>query len=394
MSAALVPQGGVAPYLLLASLFREKTVKSEEIKSTLQIVKVIGDLAQEALRAFLEGYLSQFDPSVGENACEIRAVKICYLFRSLPRIRVEDALKTIQGTLDQINIRAFECSQRFFEENPAIDFPLDSDTAFIVQAYILARTKVETMKEDGFTIVEKNLPDIFVRREITKSGGTRLINIIQWQLARASVQFVQEQAVQLGPEDRRLAEVVTGEFVKEDSYKRKVTPFLFFVEVVFKSLCSTQGRVILKIKKIIAKREGAFTIVGIDALLFKGEGEDFSPISQPTEADRKEPAVIVEGNCVLKEEDNPDFERGKRTLLEQGIMKVMLMNAAAHFQYSGDFKNRVKEFEEMLRPTGFLPHYLELKQAAQELGCALENRSLFCIDHVFCDLVKNQMGSV
>jgi hypothetical protein len=103
------------------------------------------------------------------------------------------------------------------------------------------------------------------------------------------------------------------------------------------------------------------------------------------------PAVIIEGNCILKEEEVPDFGRAKGELLKQGVMRVVLMNAAAHFQYPGTLKGKDKEFEEMLRPTGQLLQYQELKQAAGELGCTLENRSLFCIDHVFCDLVNNQI---
>lgn len=393
--SAVVRQGEVVPHLLLASVFCNKVVKTEaEVKATLELVKVIGKIAIEALQAFLDGRLSRFDALVGENACHTRAVKIYGLFHSLSRVRVEDTIKKIEGVLDRIEIGAFKPSVRFFEEYPMLDFPLDSDTVFIVQAYILTLTKVGELMKDGFTIAEKSSLDVLNKRGITRSSAAKIVNTIQGQLALASVRFVQEQARQLGPEDRHLGGLVAGEFVKTGDYNRTVLPFLFFTEVIFKSLCSKQGRVILKVKKIISKGEGFFTIIGTEVLLFKGREGDFVLIPQLTDADRSAPAVIVEGNCILKEEDGPDFERAKQTLFREGVMKVTLMNAAAHFQYPGTLKHKDKEFEEMMRLTGHLPKYQELKQAAGELGCTVDNRSLFCIDHVFCDLVKHQMESV
>jgi hypothetical protein len=86
-------------------------------------------------------------------------------------------------------------------------------------------------------------------------------------------------------------------------------------------------------------------------------------------------------------------------LLKVGALKVMLLNAAIHPQYSGQklgdtkdnpFLNSSLSKESIFRYKPIEKDFKSLRSQAENLGCSITNPGLFYIDHIYCDNLKRQ----
>lgn len=118
------------------------------------------DMANGALQAFQAGRLEEFDALVGENACQIRAVKVAMLYRAYNPT-------SFQGNL-----------------NP--------DDVFLIGSYILCKAK-KTERED-LTLVEKEDITPLSREGCGNSFLRELVKKTRKVIAQASIQFVRSLA--------------------------------------------------------------------------------------------------------------------------------------------------------------------------------------------------------
>lgn len=91
-----------------------------------------------------------------------------------------------------------------------------------------------------------------------------------------------------------------------------------------------------------------------------------------------------------------------KKLLQYSLESIVLMNAAAHPQHTGEILEQyeTEPYKDILKESALdtslhnqikemdaeLKHYR--KRALTE-GCARENKSLFYIEHIFCDVICN-----
>ncbi len=281
----------------------------------------------DALAAFTQLELQKFDPLVGENACQIRAAKLC------------------------------ELAQRI--ENPLSE----EDHAFVVYSYFL--TLIKQQIPHGYTCIER-IEDKYgaTLLGISSSQVSLLRKGAQKFLSQQSVRYVQNKA------NGKLSPFVKDEFLKIDA-GREMIPCFFTMKVLLK-----KQRVI--ILKAIEYKETER--LGEEILIYQqnqmGKASSFQIIEKGILPDTL-PAMVIEGYS-LKE---PADERSLREKISAVSLKLLVfLNAAAHHQYAGEHKSTPIPFPEgdpQKKKMG------ELAQLAPQLGCCLENPITFCIDHIY-----------
>ena len=188
----------------------EKT--HERFKDGLHEYLLLLEIVQQAMFALQQGTLSAFDPLVGENFCQIRAVKIA-LIALHRKINAEELLKKsrlakekIEGFLQTCpNFFACELSLGQFVENEQIDIELFKDECFLIMSFVLTRTKVlrPFFKED-MPLVENAYTDSKKIKEMGQVGSSfsnEFVKKIRKQLSALSVEFVQQLSEKIDPRD-------------------------------------------------------------------------------------------------------------------------------------------------------------------------------------------------
>ncbi len=113
-----------------------------------------------------------------------------------------------------------------------------------------------------------------------------------------------------------------------------------------------------------------------------------------------EPCIVYRAEAILNAPDRRNDLNLIARLLKYDPSTLILLNAAAHPQYSGeklaDYKdNPYKGLDSNNSYLASLTSQMkdELNEArihSSNLGCSKENPSFFYIRHIFCDLIKNE----
>ena len=307
---------------------------------------------QDAMSAFAQGRLDLFDPLGGDNACQIRAAKICDLFNRF----MEDF--------------AFACQIRQMQENPSIQ-ALDDDLSFLVNSYFLQHNK----KKDG-SGSEKIDPKMGAKEfGISASKALEICKYAQASLSKFSVQYVQELAELNKP---RLLPLVSENCVLKDKQGRTMAPCFFAMKILMKTIPC----IVLKCKEFAEDMEVRQTSIVYQAFGGKKKFHRIIEKEQIPEDMEKIPVVVMEG--IAKREFNaPD-------ILDQiasiPLKTLVLANAAAHSQYAQEYRDATIPF-----PSGLERQeekMQKMKETAEQLGCSLANPLLFCIDHIYASTLK------
>ncbi|HLG23688.1 MAG TPA: hypothetical protein VI564_02030, partial [Candidatus Nanoarchaeia archaeon] len=182
------------------------------LKDGLNEFLVLLTASEAAIEAFLNGNLHNFDPLVGENACQIRAIKIALIAldppKDIPKYlqsfkRAKEKIeKFIQNVEDFSNI---EMSLKSYLFNENVDFALSDDLFFLIKSFILTRTKIVLpFYKDNMPLVENAYTDSKKIKEIGKVGSSfsgELVKKARKRLSKSSAKFVQELAHNLDSSD-------------------------------------------------------------------------------------------------------------------------------------------------------------------------------------------------
>ena len=330
------------------------------LASGLKEYRALLTAAQRAFTALDQGDLEQFDALVGENACQIRAVKVAL-------IASRDLCRGMGRQVTAVHIKLeggpFKIKQGIslaeLLKTQELDIELSREAQFIVQSFLLKMAKNLKAADAEAPLFRKEAGDpgkLLQLGTITKSFAEKLCRNVRVQLATLSVQFIQESARAL--QDADLINMSSEVFVFKYKDCWPTLPMFW----TYKTLTLTCLREKIPIVLIAKFAASDAEVISEDALLVAG-----------FEVDLTQPACFVQGVVSAKKKELLSAKAWRNIVARRGI-EVILAGAAAHRQYP-DAAERLATVKN--------EDYEKYKQLAIEEGYSLNNPSTFFIQHVY-----------
>lgn len=338
---------------------------------------------QKAIAAFREGDLEQFDALVGENACQIRAVKIAMLYSSAMEglestlTAIESAMLKVEEFSKLINklmSKGISLSQLLRESD--LEVCLTQDEFFLLESFLLTLAKtVKSAKPFAplcmnEAINPKKLQ--LLEPQASSSFTESLVRKVRQRLSAASVVFVQEQAKLIA--DTKLVEMSTGNFIL--NYKSWSCIPMFWTYKTLLASVQNNG-----IPVIIYGKSNKTDSASDEGVVFFKQDPNQTKVSYratvPVAEDLEKAAIVVQG--VVCGRFLPSDNQWKAIIADDKL-DVILAGAADHRQYpDANEDKRVKALGDV--------EFKAFKEMAKSNGYALKNPSTFFIQHVYCSIV-------
>ena len=175
----------------------------------------------QAMIMLRRGDLEQFDAVVGENACQIRAVKIAMMFPKYLgsvasiQVRVKEARRKIETLFESIQpLMKSGISLKTLLQEEDIDVPFTSDELFLMESFLLSVAKTVKPSRTSSPLCRNDAADPKKLKQFEEDVSTsftdNLIRKARQLLSAASVAFVREQAQFLG--DKKLEKMCSEDF--------------------------------------------------------------------------------------------------------------------------------------------------------------------------------------
>lgn len=340
--------------------------------------------AQRSFEAYGRGELRQFDPLVGENACQIRAVKVALVAMERvikPGERLREIGKALAklGELEGSSAMwvAGKRSLRDFLEN-GLEVQFTHDELYLIQCYVLSLVKTINPFDEVNTLVINASTDTKKIKEISPVGSAfahMIVRHLRVRLAQNSALFVQELALELGHE-------LPKQLVIEHLSALQCLPCLpyyWMTRILIKQVIDAKIPIVMHAEK--KAQDLNFQVIEKTTLYFQATESGYKRV--PLEAlDLEMPAVILLGATCRDLKEFPEHDRWITELSEYCPTDLILAHAAAHRQYPDVSKeNLLRDFE--------VENYDYHRAKSLDWGCALKNPSRYFLIHVFCDKVGN-----
>ncbi|HEY4255465.1 MAG TPA: hypothetical protein VGM34_03870 [Chlamydiales bacterium] len=376
------------------------TKKGGEIEEAIREYFFLATVAEEAIRSLKKGDLHHFDPLVGENACQIRAIKVALIFPScLQEVEalekkcffLKQAIASLTGSIVSLNKSRISLQDLIQKES--LDFILTDDEYFFVQSFLLTIGKVRNKKVSNSDSSEANpmrltteymdinklkdfaesMSQTLVHKPIGRAFAEKLVKKSREQLSLSSVHFVQKSMQTLS----RIKPVLSDEFVY-NHLGLSCLPCFWATYILMQKALEEMIPIVLHVE--LRTKEGQDEPFRKCFFYFKATKNGYQRMNPSPEC-WDLPALILVGNTYRNFTDLPDQQLWEKQLLEHSPIDLTLACAAAHRQYPNPIA------DELFTKNRF-PAYEYYKQKAQEWGCSIHNASLFLMYHVFCSKVN------
>lgn len=370
-----------------------KTARNKTLLKGLIEYQFLLNILDAALFHFETGDLEKFDALVGENACQIRAVKIAMIYLKYPselldlRKQIEHLRNKLTNLLETRTLNQLMNSGvnlKALIETHDLDLTLNSETMFIFLSFILTEMK-EPQPQNISTLHqnEKSTPKKLKKYspDISVNFASLLTSKVRRHLANASVQFVTEKAWEI--KDTHLIEMVSEEYVKE-SNTWPCLPMFWTYKILLQSALKEGIPIILR-AKFLKKSGEHYKILEERTLIFKPchTGQNYVL----TQSIEKESAACVIQGVVLESDSARPFciKQWEKNLLKHSVVEIILAGAADHRQYPDD--SIQMNFSD--------PEYKKYIDLAQNIGFSINNPTTFFINHVYpIVLKKNDFSNI
>jgi hypothetical protein len=343
--------------------------------------------SEETMIHLQNGTLKYFDPLVGENFCQIRAVKLALTIQNSifdtkklldsiihSKSKIEHAI----SNLSKINKR--KVSLNHLLENEGCDISINEAEYYLISSYILTKTKVLRSSDVSKPLVKNDITDSKKIKELGNVGSLFAKNFVthlRRQLSSSSVKFVQRLSENLSPENPTV-KMVSQEFLADHNGLHCI-PCYWSTRI---ALQQAQHHCIPIVMHVQQKaKDHDYKIVDKTTILFEVTPDGYQ-VSSHSHLDPESPALILLGTTCRNLKDLPDRESWIKELLEYCPVELVSAYAAAHRQYPDESKDLL--FCE-IQDRDYNYH----KMKANEWGCSIENPSLFFLAHAYCDKIKN-----
>jgi hypothetical protein len=341
------------------------------------------ELTFEAIHNF---QLDKFDPLVGENACQIRAVlnTLIFTYSSFDTeellYKVKTSRKTIQDFQETIIAQEHNnFSLEDFIQRTDTNIALKQIEMYLIISYLLTIVKTIKPPKDQTPFVKNEYTDI---RKLKSMGliGTMfaesLVKKLRIDLSTYSVTFIQELSVEKSVHP--LSEALTDNFRVIHKQLHSL-PCYWFTKIL---LLKAQD---LNIPIVLIARQIS-SLPGNEALeevvCFYRNTKNGYKLCEIENLNLNTPCVVLLANSYRNPDEFPSKKLWETELSRYNIFDLVLAYAASHRQYPDISKeDLVKEI--------FDPEFDHHKKLAFKLGCSIENPYTFFLSHAFCDTPKN-----
>ncbi|NGX56363.1 MAG: hypothetical protein K1060chlam5_00601 [Candidatus Anoxychlamydiales bacterium] len=376
-----------------------------DLKKGLEEYQLLLTLLELTIKDYKNKNLEKFDPIVGENACQIRAVKIALFLKnnqvdfSNVESKINKAKEVIERLLTAKTITSLiqsKISLKDLLERENLNINLSSDELYLLKSYILTLTKESQPSEKTFYIQKKLFLEkkdissqennIFsdLQREkanpkilknygnITSKFSEKLFRRIRKLLSKESVNFLTKIALNKSS----LQNVLKEEFVTRHLNCYSLPMFWSYKALI--QVLEEEDIPIIVHAKFIDKDKEDFQIKDEKFLLYENDN-DFKIHSYKKNlkdiSDIDEPKIIIQGIVYDSFEEN--FQNNWLNSIKSFFLKhLILAGAADHRQYPDENNDYLinslndKEYE-------------KYKGLADKKGFSLKNPSTFFIQHVY-----------
>lgn len=342
---------------------------------------------EHAMKSLQTGSLKDFDPLVGENACQIRALKLALIIDKFP-IQIEELLNktyhsreksyALYNSISKTNRN--NLSLKDIIDNEKIEIELTHNEFFLVKCFLLTKVKtVKPFKIDS-PLVKNEYTDTKKIKEIGNVGSMfadNLVKILREKVATSSVAFVQQLANSF-PFQEGIIQMVSSKY----SIKHKgleCLPCFWTTWILMQQAQINKTPIALKVQQRAKDRN--YEVIHEITIFFKASSDGYVETDYSA-FDYNSAALVLFGSSCRESNAFPDKEVWRQELLECNPIDLILAYAATHRQYPDETKNHlIFDIQDK--------NYDYYKQKAQEWGCCLENPSRFFLAHAYCEKIGN-----
>lgn len=360
--------------------------KGVRLKDGLKEFHLLLTLAQGSIESFQKGTLKDFDPLVGENACQIRAIKIALitLHQTIDVRRLHDELAYSKFRVEQLlttitNFGAIEESLKDYLEKENLDICLNEDEKFLVKSYVLSKTKVEKPFNLEKPLVENASTDAKRIKAIGNVGTSfswDFVKHLREKLSANSVNFVQKTAVQLNGclDTSRLSD-------KYSILHNGLTciPYYWTARVLLEQALISRIPIVMIIEQ--RAKDMDYGTLHKMALYYDATESGYKRTTRCS-LDESKPALVLLASTCRNSHELPTPEEWEKELLNYCPIDLILAYSASHRQYPDESK-------ESLIDASSDHNYTYHLNKAQEWGCTLNNPALFFLSHAYCERITN-----
>jgi len=358
--------------------------KGERLKDGLKEYHLLLVAAEQAIASIRQKELKHFDPLVGENACQIRAVKLALIFskktydcdKLLGKVLAAKTLsEKFQNTLPELLSQNTSLQDLLTNENFSVS--LTYGEFFLIKSYLLTKVKVSEPFRNEKPLVKNERTDTKKIKEISSVGSMfadNLVRNLREYMSTLSVHFVQNISKKFSCSMK----MVSDQFLI--AYKRlQCLPCFWTTRLLMRQALSSSIPLVMIVQQKAS--DLYYKAVQNVVLFFRATPEGYQPID-PSSLPPDAPALILVGTTCRKLCDLPEKKRWIEELLEYSPVDLLLAYAAVHRQYPDTSQEHI--LEKISDDS-----YAYYKTKAEEWGCSMENPSRFFLAHAFCDTVRN-----
>lgn len=387
--------------------FYATPLKNFDKQKRLLTARLVVTIAIKAIESLREGKLDKLDPLVSECQCHLRALKIADLANRLLTSEsfrkeldvTQAALMKQQATIQKLAqsikrvISSKESSEESIKTMLGEEVLVSEDVITLTQCYMLALAKSIKKKSKECSHCGELIPSVAEVTEVSKlsklqrggldSQNKPIVYMAKEKLAITSCQELQKMMKPpLGEEAAASLEKLKRLAGKQS--KRVELPSYYSLRAVIKVALSRDIPLLLKVKRAAHHLEILDEPFEL-AVLYVGEDKKEYKAAPITPHYLKKAGIILEAQRVCKDPKEGVDEYISR-LKSIPIEEIIEMNGAAHRMYTDGDEPLMDliDAEEKKRLT-------DLKEKAIKVGCAKQNQQLLCINHIFADIVSNQI---
>lgn len=357
------------------------------LAKSLEEYRFFVQLAENASFHFQKGDYERFDSLVGENACQIRAVKIAIIASNklIDFASLDERLSKLRKKMEELlhpkklaQLMSANISLKELIEKEELDILFSENEMFMIQAFVLNEAKEPQFKADLISFItrkDKSDPKQLLKfNPIISCSVTRsLVSKMRRCLAENSIEFVKQSAIVLN--DTVLIEMTSDKYTVIHNNIPCIP--MFWTYKVLLEMARLNSIPLIVHAKFLEKQENGYRLDHEEHLYFKPlvVNQQLAYVHmEPDESDLSKAAIIIEGVvCMDSLTESQAKRKWKEDFFRHSIVDIILAGAADHRQYPDPAIEIVTSDGE----------YASYKAVAKLNGFSLDNPSTFFINHVY-----------
>lgn len=260
-------------------------------------------------------------------------------------------------------------------------FSVEWQECFLYKSYILTLFKKSNSQE--LYISSDEMAHFF---SIPKKSSKKMIHKYQSHLSMLSCEFIKTIALDLDINEKNSPNIVSS--ILRDDNERMVYPCFFYSKVLFMHMQKTGCAVLIILETVDADHSRK------DLILFDGGNNQGRLLTRNNNFKEEACMVVV---CKRIASMSLSAQELLKKLNGYGLYHILLMNMAAHPQFSG---LKLALFAEQLVPPiadlvaaerQMEEEFWALKKSAHKNGCCRDNPALLLVKHISIDSLSNQI---